>query len=85
MSEAGLPDKEQTRAMVSSLWLMGDSIGGYMGDTLGSIAYDTCGFQSGTVVMLIIMIITVLLSSAWILRKLYKDSSAEEMKRLIRV
>ena len=71
--------------MVSSLWLMGDSVGGYLGDTLGSIAYDTYGFQSGTVIMLIIMILTVILSSAWILRKMYKESSPGERKSLLRL
>ena len=38
---AGLPDKEQTRAMVSGLWVISDCAGGYLGSQLGSLAYDT--------------------------------------------
>ena len=85
VSEAGLPDSEQTRAMVSSLWLMGDSIGGYLGDTLGSVAYDSFGFQAGTLVMLIIMLIAVIISCGWLVRRIYRDSTPEERKTLLSV
>ena len=63
VSEAGLPDKEQTRGMVSSLWVMADSVGGYLGDTLGSLAYDNLGFQAGTVVMFSVMLASVIFSN----------------------
>jgi len=57
---AGLPDKEQTRGMVSSLWITADCLGGYLGATLGSLAYDHYGFESGTVIMAIIMLLSVI-------------------------
>ena len=47
---AGLPDKEQTRAMVSGLWVVSDCAGGYLGASLGSLAYDTWGLELGTMV-----------------------------------
>ena len=71
--------------MVSSLWLMGDSIGGYLGDTLGSVAYDSFGFQAGTLVMLIIMLIAVIISCGWLVRIIYRDSTPEERKTLLSV
>merc|ERR1712106_533282 len=48
VTEAGLPDNEQTKGMVSSLWVISDCIGGYIGSTLGSVAYDNIGFENGT-------------------------------------
>ena len=47
--------------MVSSLWVLGDSIGGYLGDTLGSLAYDKYGFEDGSAIMTIIMLLSVIL------------------------
>ena len=47
--DSGLPDNEQTKGMVSSLWVMSDCAGGYIGSTLGSIAYDNVGFENGTI------------------------------------
>ena len=35
VSEAGLPDTDQTRGMVSSLWVIFDCLGGYAGTSLG--------------------------------------------------
>ena len=84
VSDARLPDTEQTRGMVSSLWVMADSVGGYLGDTLGSIAYDNYGFQSGTVVMFSIMLISVILSCLYILKQQRREEKSGEMKALLK-
>ena len=84
VSDARLPDTEQTRGMVSSLWVMADSVGGYLGDTIGSIAYDTYGFQSGTVVMFSVMVMSVLLSCLYILTLDRREVSRGEKKHLLK-
>jgi hypothetical protein len=33
--DAGLPETEQTKSMVSSIWIVADCLGGYAGSTLG--------------------------------------------------
>ena len=83
MTEAGLPDTEQTRGMVSSLWVMADSVGGYLGDTLGSLAYDTFGFQSGTVVMFSVMLVSVSTCSLRLLAQVRAQHGREENKPLL--
>ena len=60
-SEAGLPNNEKTQGMVTSLWLVGDSAGGYVGSSLGGLAYDKLGFEQGTLVESVIMATSVLL------------------------
>ena len=59
--DSGLPDKEQTRGMVSSLWVIADCVGGYIGSSLGSMAYDKYGFESGTMMVGGVMLITVIM------------------------
>ena len=71
--------------MVSSLWVLSDSIGGYLGDTLGSLAYDKFGFEDGSVIMAVIMILSVGLILIYLLcrRFLSRDkheASQEERK-----
>ena len=44
---------------------MGDSIGGYLGDTLGSMAYDSFGFQWATFIMMMVMLVSVISSSIY--------------------
>ena len=74
--------------MVSSLWVLSDSIGGYLGDTLGSLAYDKFGFEDGSAIMAIIMVLSVgliliyLLCSKFISRDKY-EASEEERKNLL--
>ena len=70
--------------MVSSLWVMADSVGGYLGDTLGSIAYDNYGFQSGTVVMFSIMLISVILTCLYIIRLRRTEDKRGESKPLLK-
>ena len=50
-SGSGLPDKEQTRGMITSLWICCDCLGGYMGATFGSLSFDSYGFQTSTIIM----------------------------------
>ena len=83
VSEAGLPDKEQTRGMVSSLWVMADSVGGYLGDTIGSLAYDAWGFQAGTVVMFSVMLASVITCSLHLLAQMRSQRAREENKPLL--
>ena len=59
--DSGLPDSEQTNGMVSSLWVVSDCFGSYIGSTLGSVAFDNIGFEKGTMVESGAMAITVLL------------------------
>ena len=53
--------------MVSSLWVISDCIGGFLGDTAGSLAYDKFGFRSGTFIMAIIMLVSVVSSCVYII------------------
>ena len=45
---ADLPDTDQTKGMVSSLWIVGICLGGYLGSSLGGLAFDKLGFEVGT-------------------------------------
>ena len=63
--DAGLPDKEQTRGMVSSLWVIADCTGGYIGASLGSLAYDKVGFQTGTVIVGGLLMFTVVIMTGY--------------------
>ena len=63
--DAGLPDKEQTRGMVSSLWVIADCTGGYIGASLGSLAYDKVGFQTGTVIVGGLLMSTVVIMTGY--------------------
>ena len=49
--DSGLPKTEQASAMVSSLWLASECMGCFIGSTLGSVAFDTVGFQMGTLIL----------------------------------
>ena len=82
--KAGLPDKEQTRGMVSSLWISADCIGGYLGDTLGSLAYDYYGFETGTAMMAAIMLLSVGSSCTYVMclaRKRNREEAKEVSER----
>ena len=52
--------------MVSSLWVISDSLGGYLGDTFGSMAYDKYGFETGTSIMMSTMLVSVVLCLVYI-------------------
>ncbi|XP_023339119.1 MFS-type transporter SLC18B1 isoform X2 [Eurytemora carolleeae] len=44
----GLPDTEQVKGMVSSLWLLGVCLGSYIGATIGSAVFDHFSFEEST-------------------------------------
>jgi len=60
VKDAGLPETEQVKSMVSSLWVVMDCLGGYIGSTLGSVAYDQLGFKMGTLIESGALAVTVL-------------------------
>jgi len=61
--DSGLPDTEQVSSMVSSLWVVSDCFGGYIGSTLGSVAYDKIGFEMGTLVETgVLALVTIIIS-----------------------
>jgi len=45
-------DTEQTRGMITSLWLIAENIGGWLGSFLGGVAYDSLGFEGGSLVII---------------------------------
>ena len=85
--KAGLPDKEQTRGMVSSLWISADCVGGYLGDTLGSLAYDYYGFETGTAIMSAVMLVSVVSSCCYViyLARRVRREQAEEVSETSRL
>ena len=60
---AGLPDKEQTRAMVSSLWVISDCAGSHLGSSFGS--FDTWGLETGTMMEGGVILASVVLVSLY--------------------
>ena len=56
---SGLPDSEQTRGMVSSLWSVSYNLGGYMGATLGGVIEDELGFSGTMLVGAVVMGVSV--------------------------
>ena len=72
--------------MVSSLWVISDSLGGYLGDTFGSLAYDKYGFEAGTSIMVVTMLVSVVLSLVYIALPGHRSNtcgSHEERQRLL--
>ena len=49
-SDAGLPESEQTKGMISGLWIVAMCGGAYAGTSLGGLAYDKVGFRQGTLI-----------------------------------
>jgi predicted MFS family arabinose efflux permease len=64
-SDAGLPDSEQVKALVFSLWVMLEAAGGYLGATIGGFAYDRVGFELAGMVEMVAMGVTVLVLAAY--------------------
>ena len=58
-TDVGLPDSDQTKGMVSSLWTVADCVGGFLGSALGSVAFDTLGFKEGSLIIALAMLFTV--------------------------
>jgi len=69
-TDAGLPDKEQTRGMVSSLWVISDCLGGYVGSSLGSLSYDKYGFEVSSMIFGGIILMSVLMMVLYLATRL---------------
>jgi len=64
-AEAHLPRNDQTKGMVSSLWVVSYSAGGYLGSTFGGLAYDQLGFENGTLIIMSAMGLSVAVLSVY--------------------
>ena len=71
--EAGLPETDQSKGMVSSLWVVGDCIGGFVGSVLGGFAYDALGFQMGTSIEVGCMSFTLIIICGYIFLRSKKN------------
>ena len=67
--DAGLLESEQTKSMVSSLWVVADCAGGFIGSSVGSIAFDVLGFRRGTLVITLAMGGTVLCIAGYCIQR----------------
>ena len=48
----GAADSEQTKGMITSLWFIGENLGGYIGSSAGGYAFDKMGFENGTLIVI---------------------------------
>ena len=62
--ESGLPESEQTRGMVSSLWVVADCVGWVVGSAAGGVAFDTIIFEWVSMAMALTIKGTVLVVGA---------------------
>eukprot|EP00091_Calanus_sinicus_P011034 TRINITY_DN25163_c0_g1_i1.p1 TRINITY_DN25163_c0_g1~~TRINITY_DN25163_c0_g1_i1.p1 ORF type:complete len:108 (+),score=39.59 TRINITY_DN25163_c0_g1_i1:324-647(+) len=67
--DAGLPESEQIKSMVSSLWVVADCAGGFLGSSVGSIAFDMLGFRRGTLVITLAMGGTVIVIAGYCVQR----------------
>ena len=58
-SDESISDTEQTRGMITSLYLMAENIGGWSGSSLGGAVYDSMGFECGLWVIIGLQFIIV--------------------------
>ena len=58
-ADKNISDTEQTRGMITSLWLIAENIGGWSGSFLGGVAYDNLGFEGGSLVIIGLQFIIV--------------------------
>ena len=57
----GLPETEQSKGMVSSLWTVAVCMGQAMGTAAGGLAWDWLGFEDGMLVEAVIIFIGMIL------------------------
>ena len=60
LTQFGLPETEQSKGMVSSIWSMGMYFGSAIGTVGGSLAYDFLGFENGMILEAGIIVITII-------------------------
>ena len=54
-------DSEQTRSMITSLWMMAENVGASLGTFAGGVAYDEIGFEWGLVVIAGIQMLSLII------------------------
>ena len=85
--DKGLPDKEQTRGMVSSLWVISDCLGGYVGSSLGSLSYDKYGFEvssmifGGMILMSVLMMVLYMTTRLALEKMMLMEMSIQAERR----
>ena len=57
---SGIPDTEQSQGMVSSLYIIGDCMGAYVGAAVGGLAYQVLGFEAASYIPLGVMFVVTL-------------------------
>ena len=78
--ESGLPGTEQTSGMVSSVWVVAGCVGGTTGSTMGGVAYDTIGFEWGSMVMFLSLSTTVMILIIYLARVKLSDGRKQGEK-----
>ena len=79
-SNKNIKDTEQTRGMITSLWLIAENIGGWSGSFLGGVAYDKLGFEGGSLVIIALQgIIVVGIPYLWYRTKCNRNRRLKEM------
>lgn len=79
-ADKNILDTEQTRGMITSLWLIAENIGGWLGSFLGGVAYDNLGFEGGSLVIIGLQgIIVVGIPYVWYRTKSNKTKRLQEM------
>ena len=65
--------------MVSSLWVVADCVGGVAGSALGGVAFDTIGFEWGSMVMFLSIIFTVIVLIIYLVkRKIFHNTKNDD-------
>ena len=58
-ADESISDTEQTRGMITSLFLMAENVGSWSGSFFGAAAYDNMGFECGLLVIIELQFIIV--------------------------
>ena len=79
-ADKNIKDTEQTRGMITSLWLIAENIGGWSGSFLGGVAYENLGFEGGSLVIISLQVIIVVgIPYAWYRTKYNQNRRLKEM------
>ena len=79
-ADKNISDTEQTRGMITSLWLIAENIGGWLGSFLGGIAYDYLGFEAGSLLIIGLQgIIVVAIPYVWYRTNCNRKNTLYEM------
>ena len=69
----------KVKSMVSSLWVVANFVGGWVGSSLGGLTYDQLGFESSSVIVTVVLAVTsVALAVLWLVRSWRKDDPVEK-------